>query len=184
MTGLQDAEIHWEGLDHIVLDTADLDATVRFYHGLLGMPLLSAFPDGPLHGRHVLFACGKHSALHFFELAQGEGAADEGSARAGHMRLAFGVPDERALVALRARLEAAGVQAQPIATQAGGHAKRFEFTDNNGVTLEAVWSPPWPNPEEAVPPDARHVVDPRPVPAVTELLRDGRLHHPWKPDKA
>lgn len=172
-------EIHWEGLDHIVLHTADLDATVRFYHGLLGMPLLSAFPDGPLHGRHVLFACGRHSALHFFEVDSLE-ALPSG----GQLRLAFGVPDEQALLALRTRLDRAGLPVQPIASQAGGHAKRFEFTDNNGVALEAVWSPPWPNPEEATPPDARHIVDPRPVPAVTELLRDGRLHHPWKPGKA
>lgn len=32
----------WRGAHHLSLVTRDLDATVRFYHGLLGMPLFGA----------------------------------------------------------------------------------------------------------------------------------------------
>ena len=35
-------QYHWRGAHHLSLVTRDLDATVRFYHGLLGMLLFVA----------------------------------------------------------------------------------------------------------------------------------------------
>lgn len=34
--------VRWRGAHHLALVTRDLDATVRFYHGVLGMPLFGA----------------------------------------------------------------------------------------------------------------------------------------------
>lgn len=167
--------VGWGGLNHIALATADLDATVRFYHGVLGMPLMAAYPGGPSHGRHVLFACGNHTALHYFE--HRDRRADPAPV-APVVHLAFSVPDEPSMDALRARLETEGIEVTPIISEGGGTFKRFMFTDNNGVRMEATWAPPWPNPDEA--PDQRLFSDPQPVAAVTELLRDGRLHQPWR----
>ena len=33
--------LHWRGINHLALVTADMDATVRFYHGVLGAELVA-----------------------------------------------------------------------------------------------------------------------------------------------
>lgn len=46
------------GPHHIALVTRDLDATVRFYHDVLGMRLVAALGPEPYHGPHVFLAAG------------------------------------------------------------------------------------------------------------------------------
>ncbi len=60
------AQPTWQGAHHLSLVTPDLDATVRFYHGLLAMPLWAALGPRPYHGRHCFFKAG-HFLIHFFE---------------------------------------------------------------------------------------------------------------------
>ena len=59
------AQSPWRGAHHLSLVTRDLDATVRFYHGLLGMPLFGAMGPRENHGCHYLFKAG-HFIMHFF----------------------------------------------------------------------------------------------------------------------
>ena len=37
---------HWRGINHLALITADMDATVRFYAGVLGMRLAATLISG------------------------------------------------------------------------------------------------------------------------------------------
>src|SRR5438105_1779286 len=41
----------WRGINHLALITPDMDQTVRFYHGVLGMRLVATLSAGPL--RHT-----------------------------------------------------------------------------------------------------------------------------------
>ena len=48
---MTDAEqLHWRGVNHLALITNDMDATVRFYDGVLGMRLVAHL--GNEHFRH------------------------------------------------------------------------------------------------------------------------------------
>lgn len=63
-------------------DDRDLDATVRFYCGPLGMPLARGKGATPVHGRHYLFDAGGF-LIGFFELpAHAAPAAPPGWSRA------------------------------------------------------------------------------------------------------
>ena len=54
----------WQGVHHLALATRDLDATVRFYCGVLGMRLV-ATRRGPADVRHLLIDAGG-AILHFW----------------------------------------------------------------------------------------------------------------------
>jgi catechol 2,3-dioxygenase-like lactoylglutathione lyase family enzyme len=43
----------WQGVNHLALVTPDMDTTVRFYTGVLGMPLVMTLMAGPM--RHYSF---------------------------------------------------------------------------------------------------------------------------------
>src|SRR5690606_30977783 len=76
----------WRGVNHLALITGDMDATVRFYHGVLGARLVATI--GTPHFRHYFFEIGPGHTVAFFEYA-------------GHRPAAFakpaGVPDPRAV---------------------------------------------------------------------------------------
>ena len=55
----------WRGVNHLALITPDMDATVRFYHGVLGMRLVTTLAVGRM--RHYFFEIGDGSTLAFFE---------------------------------------------------------------------------------------------------------------------
>ena len=46
----------WRGVHHLALVTPDMDATVRFYVGVLAMPLVATLRAGPM--RHYFFELG------------------------------------------------------------------------------------------------------------------------------
>lgn len=62
MTGAADTRFEFKGLDHVALVVKDMKATVDFYHGVLGMPVLHTleyFDDaGELTGQHWFFGVG------------------------------------------------------------------------------------------------------------------------------
>jgi catechol 2,3-dioxygenase-like lactoylglutathione lyase family enzyme len=156
----------WRGTHHIALTTADLDATVRFYHGLLGMPLLGGGGANPVHGRHYAFDAGGFH-VGFFERPGYEApVAPVGWSRAfgfvpgAFQHLALAVADEAGLEALRARLVAVGVEVTEWLHE--GPMRQFLFADNNGILWEVTWTP-------AGTTDDWKFDDPDPVPAAREI---------------
>src|SRR5512133_41762 len=169
----------WTSAHHLALITKDLDATVRFYHGLLGMPLWSAMKPMLYHGRHCFFKAGAFF-MHFFEKPDAEIAAPQSgwserrfvTVSGAFQHVALSVQDEDALVELRERLLSAGVEATELMDQ--GPIRQFLFTDNTGILIEVNWDPAG---ITAMPVDytsESRFDDPDPVPAVQELRREGR----------
>jgi len=163
----------WQGTNHLALITADMDATVRFYAGVLGMELVAAVMAGP--ARHYFFEMGESNTVAFFEWAGHEitpkaaGARPQPQLQLDH--ISFGVPDRGSLEALRARLESFDVEVTPIVDHTIVHS--IYFTDNNGIALEAsYWS------RDVTGPSANRdnfLNDPDPVPALTEIREHGRV---------
>ena len=56
---------HWRGINHLALITTDMDATVRFYHGVLGARLVATL--GNAEFRHYFFEFGPQCTVAFFE---------------------------------------------------------------------------------------------------------------------
>ena len=167
--------IPWHGLNPLALITIDMDATVRFWHGVLDAPLVATIGTDTF--RHYFFGFGPQSSVAFFEyrgqrtdqVAKPAGVFD---ARAGHFdHLSMDLPDEEALVALRSRLQAFGTEVTDVVDH--GLMRSIYFTDPNGIALEASW---WSDDPTGTEPDfdnADHFADPDPVPAVQELREGG-----------
>lgn len=167
--------VPWQGLNHLALITNDMDATVRFWHGALGAPLVATIGTDTF--RHYFFAFGPKSSVAFFEyrgqhtneLAKPAGVFD---ARAGQFdHLSMNLPDEVALLALRSRLIEAGSEVTDVVDH--GLMRSIYFTDPNGIALEASW---WADDPTSAEPDVTNPAyfqDPSPVGAVVELASGG-----------
>ncbi|HZJ26509.1 MAG TPA: VOC family protein [Acidimicrobiia bacterium] len=166
---------YWRGINHLAMVTADMDATVRFYDGVLGMRLVVTTMAGPM--RHYFFELGPENTIAFFEWADAprfEKPAGIPDAAAGQFdHLSFNVADEEALLSLRKRLLAAGCEITDIVDH--GFIHSVYFHDNNGIALEASC---WLTDGTGRPADYGDPAlfsDPDPVPAVDELRRHGRV---------
>jgi catechol 2,3-dioxygenase-like lactoylglutathione lyase family enzyme len=167
----------WRGLNHLALVTTDMDATVRFYHGVLGARLVADLA-GPGF-RHYFFEIGEGATVAFFEyekvaltpFAKPAGVPDERAVQFDHV--SFTLPDEEALQALRARLKEAGCEVTDVVDH--GFLRSVYFSDPNGIALEASWWVIDPTGRPADYGDDRLFSDPDPVPAVLELRECGRL---------
>ena len=170
----------WLGAHHLSLVTRDLDATVRFYHGLLGMPLFGAMGPMQNHGCHYLFRAG-HFIMHFFAQPDAEiptppvGWEKHGVAflPGTYQHVALELANETALLDLHTRLSTVGVTVTDVTNE--GPIQLFYFTDNNGILIEANWTP---FDTFAMPIDYGNPAlfsDPDPVSAVQELIRSGHL---------
>ena len=165
----------WRGVNHLALITPDMDATVRFYHGVLGMRLVAAIMAGPM--RHYFFEIAPGNTVAFFEW-QGTGTFRkpagwrvEQPLQLDH--LSFNIPDHDALMDLRARLEEAGVEVTEEVDH--GFIHSIYFTDPNGIALEASY---WLLDATGRPADfgdGNLFSDPDPVPAVRELQESGAV---------
>jgi catechol 2,3-dioxygenase-like lactoylglutathione lyase family enzyme len=162
----------WHGVNHLAMVTPDMDATVRFYAGVLGMPVVATLQAGPM--RHYFFEIAPGNTLAFFEVkgmptfAKPAGGPTERVIQFDH--LSFDLPDERALVGLRDRLHAANCEVTEVVDH--GIIRSVYFHDNNGIALEASW---WVLDATAqVGRDQDVFLDPDPVPALAELA-NGQL---------
>lgn len=167
----------WHGVNHLALITPDMDATVRFYHGVLGMRLVATLMAGPM--RHYFFEIAPGNTVAFFEwqgmptFAKPAGSVVHQPLQFDH--LSFDMPDEESLLALQERLRSAGVEVTRVVDH--GFIHSIYFTDNNGIALEAsYWLADATAAEDS---DRSAFRDPNPVPAVQELERDGLLE--WLP---
>lgn len=178
MASAPDAEMpRWRGINHLALVTSDMDATVRFYHGVLGARLVAHLGNESF--RHYFFEFGAGNTVAFFEyqgqkletFAKPAGVPDPRAVQFDH--LSFNLPDERALLALRDRLKAADCEVTDVVDH--GFIRSVYFTDPNGIALEASWWVTDATGRDADYSDEGLFSDPDPVPAVVELRRDGRL---------
>jgi catechol 2,3-dioxygenase-like lactoylglutathione lyase family enzyme len=164
----------WSGVHHLAMVTPDMDTTVRFYDGVLGMRLCATLMAGPM--RHYFFEIDEGNTIAFFEIKGMETFAKPAGARPDRVlqfdHLSFALPDEAALLALRERLEAADCEVTTVVDH--DIIRSIYFTDPNGIALEASW---WVDDATARRSNYNDPVlftDPNPVPAVKEL-RKGRL---------
>jgi catechol 2,3-dioxygenase-like lactoylglutathione lyase family enzyme len=168
----------WRGINHLALVTPDMDMTVRFYAGVLGMPLVMTLMAGPM--RHYFFEMSPHNTVAFFEVEDAETFSKGAGSTAPYPvqldHISFDVPDEEALETLRARLEAAGSEVTTVVDH--GVMKSVYFTDPNGIALEASYWVVDGTGRDYDPADASLFLDPDPVPAVAEMAADGLIGLP------
>jgi len=166
---------HWRGINHLALVTADMDATVRFYQGVLGMRLVATTMAGPM--RHYFFEIGPGNTLAFFEWADAPhfekpaGIPDPVAGQFDH--LSFNLPDEEALLTLRKRLLEAECEVTDVVDH--GFIRSVYFSDNNGIALEASCWVTDGTGRASDYADPALFSDPDPVSAVAELESDGHV---------
>jgi catechol 2,3-dioxygenase-like lactoylglutathione lyase family enzyme len=170
-----DRSVPWQGLNHLALITNDMDATVRFWHGVMGAPLVATIGTDTF--RHYFFRFGEHTSVAFFEyrghetqqIAKPAGVFDPRAGQFDH--LSMDLPDEQALLDLRERLAAYGSEVTEVVDH--GLMRSIYFTDPNGIALEASW---WADDPTMTEPDFRNehfFADRDPVAAVLELREGG-----------
>jgi len=171
---------YWRGINHLALVTPDMDATVRFYHGVLGMRLVATLRAGSM--RHYFFETAPGNTVAFFEVADAPtfdlpaGIPDRRKAQFDH--LSFNLPDEEALQHLRRRLKEAACEVTDVIDH--GIVRSIYFTDPHGIALEASHWVQDATGHDADYGDERFFADPSPVAAVQELASAGRLA--WTPE--
>ena len=172
----------WRGVHHLALTTNDMDATVRFYHGVLGMRTVAtiATPDF----KHYFFEVGPGNTLAFFQwlghdvgtIEKAAGIAPDFPTQFDHV--SFHLPDEQALLDLADRLTEHACEVTEVVDH--GIMKSIYFTDPNTISLEASY---WVTDATGRPADygdgEEMFLDPDPVPAIVELATSGELT--WTP---
>jgi len=164
---------------HLALVTPDMDATVRFWHGVLDARLVTTLATPAF--RHYFFEVAPGNTVAFFEyvgqhletFAKPAGVPYEHASQFDH--LSMHLPDEDALLRLRDRLKSHGCEVTDVIDH--GFLRSIYFTDNNGIALEASWWTLDPTGRPVDYADERLFADPDPVPAVRELRDAGRLDH-------
>jgi len=167
----------WSGINHLALITNDMDATVRFYHGVLGARIAATV--GTPEFRHYFFDFGPHCTVAFFEyadvaiepFAKSAGVPDARASQFDH--LALNLPDENALHDLRQRLTDADCDVTDIIDH--GSVRSVYFTDPNGIALEASWWVRDVTGRSSDYDDDQLFGDSNPVPALDELRATGTL---------
>ncbi len=181
---MSDIQPRWRGVNHLALVTPDMDTTVRFYHGVLGMRVVASLSAGPM--RHYFFEIGAQNTLAFFEWSGSEVDTESITKPAGipptfpaqFDHLSFNLPDEQALNDLQARLRAHDVEVTEVVDHS--IVRSIYFTDPNGIALEASWWVIDPTGRDAAyDGTAGLFTDADPVAAVRELAATGELS--WTP---
>lgn len=177
-----DERPHWRGINHLALVTTNMDATVRFYHGVLGARLVATLATPAF--RHYFFEVGSQNTLAFFEyhgieletFAKPAGVPDPRAVQFDHLSL--NLPDEEALRDMQRRLKAAGCEV----TEVVDHQifRSIYFTDPSGIALEASCWVTDATGRAVDYHDERLFADSDPVPAVRELADAGQVA--WVPE--
>ena len=176
----ESTQLRWRGVNHLALVTPDMDATVRFYHGVLGMRLVTTLMAGPM--RHYFFEIAPGNTVAFFEVKGAEAFAKPAGIpdrkRAAQFdHLSFNLPDEEALHSLQARLKSHGCEVTDVIDH--GVVRSIYFTDPAGIALEASWWVADATGRESDYGDEQFFADRDPVAAGRELRDTGELA--WVP---
>jgi catechol 2,3-dioxygenase-like lactoylglutathione lyase family enzyme len=156
-----------------------MDATVRFWHGVLDARLVTTI--GTPAFRHYFFEVAPGNTVAFFEFtgqpldsfAKPAGVPYPRAAQFDH--LSMQLPDEDALLRLRDRLKSHGCEVTDVVDH--DFLRSIYFTDNNGIALEASWWTVDPTGRPVDYRDERLFSDHDPVPAARELRDSGQLTH-------
>ncbi|MFC9518626.1 VOC family protein [Nocardiaceae bacterium NPDC056970] len=176
MTSPTNTEFELRGFNHVALVCSDMQRTVDFYSGILGMPLIKtvALPDGI--GQHFFFDAGNGNSLAFFWFADNHdavpgisspitlpGFGEWTSSVSSLNHVAFDVPADK-FVEYRNRLKEKGIRVGPLVnhddseTQVaetmhpGVYVRSFYFQDPDDILLEfSCWL------REFTPDDVCHV---------------------------
>ena len=155
------------GVHHLALVCSDMQRTVDFYSGVLGLPLVKTVELPAGMGQHFFFDIGGGDTLAFFwfpdapaaapGVASPKGRPDTAellTAVASMNHVAFSVPPEK-IEEYRSRLVAAGVPCSEVANHddsewgiarsmhPGVFVRSVYFQDPDGILLElACWTRP------------------------------------------
>lgn len=132
------------GIHHVAYRCRDAKETVEFYRQVMGMDFMLAIAEdtvpstgAPDPYMHVFLDCGGGNALAFFELPNAPEMGRDEATPAWVQHIAFKVESEEALIAARARAEAAGLEV--VGPTHHGVFKSIYFFDPNGHRLELAW---------------------------------------------
>ena len=168
-------EFEFGGVHHLALVCSDMERTVAFYEGVLGMPLVKTIELPMGMGQHFFFDIGGGDHLAFFWFPNGPGPApglaspkgrpDQGeleTAVASMNHVAFTVAPDK-IEGYRERLMAHGVSCTDVANHDdsewgiaravhdGVFVRSVYFQDPDGILLElAAWT------KGFTPDDVRH----------------------------
>jgi catechol 2,3-dioxygenase-like lactoylglutathione lyase family enzyme len=167
----------WRGVHHLALITTDMDATVRFYAGVLGARLVATVATDAF--KHYFFEFAPGNTVAFFEylgveveaFAKPAGVPYPQASQFDHLSLALA--DEEALLALRDRLKEANCEVTDVVDH--GILRSIYFTDPSGIALEASYWVVDATARDTDYGDRRFFADTDPVPAVVELRDQGTL---------
>jgi catechol-2,3-dioxygenase len=174
-TSASESRPAWMGLNHLALVTTDMDATVRFWHQVLGAEVMATIATPSF--KHYFFRIGDYQTIAFFQYLDAElqtfakpaGIPYEHASQFDHLSL--GLPDEQALEDLRARLQHHDCEVTEVVDH--GFIRSIYFSDPTGIALEASWwttDPHVPGYEVE-----GRFMDPDPVPALKELIETGHI---------
>jgi catechol 2,3-dioxygenase-like lactoylglutathione lyase family enzyme len=171
--------VPWRGVNHLALITGDMDATVRFWHGVIDARLVTTLATPAF--KHYFFEVAPGNTVAFFEYIgqhlatyiKPAGVPYERASQFDH--LSMHLPDEDALLRLRDRLKSHGCEVTDVVDH--DFLRSIYFSDNNGIALEASWWVLDPTGRPVDYGDERLFADADPVPAVRELRENGRLDH-------
>jgi catechol 2,3-dioxygenase-like lactoylglutathione lyase family enzyme len=139
-----------DGIHHIAIMSADMKAQLTFFTQVLGFPLVGLFEmHGVPGGRHAFLKMAEDS---FFSVVELDGIAEipstlgithagtgAGKCAAGvTQHIAFRVPDEAGLLAMRDRIRSHGVPA--LGPIGHGFCKSIYFAGPEGLTLEVGYA--------------------------------------------
>ena len=129
------------GIHHVAYRCKDASATVEWYARVLGMDYVTAFAEDkvPSTGEddpymHIFLDAGGGNVLAFFELPNQPEMGRDANTPAWVQHIAFNVPDEAALLAAKAHIEAQGVDV--LGPTYHGIFRSIYFFDPNGHRLE------------------------------------------------
>lgn len=168
---------YWRGVHHLALVTNDMDATVRFYHGVLDARLVITLATPAF--RHYFFEFDQGNTVAFFEykgqeletFAKPAGVPYPKASQFDHLALALA--DEEAVLRLRDRLKEHDCEVTDVVDH--GILRSIYFTDPNGIALEASWWVRDATVGDADYGDEMLFSDPDPVPSVRELMATGEV---------
>ncbi len=170
----------WRGINHLALVTDDMDATTRFWHGVLGAEIVATV--GAPGFKHYFFRVGTGQTVAFFEYADADLETfskpagipyPSGASQFDH--LSMNLPDEAALEDLQRRLKAHDCEVTDVVDH--GFIRSVYFNDPNGIALEASW---WTLPQAGGDAPVDHTDegwfgDTDPVPALREIMDNGAV---------